>query len=191
MKVSVLEKRIQSTLQKVEGAEVFLRALRHESHADPASNGEASLDKLARRIESLAQGCLGLPNNLKKTWKDFCKNALGASFNSYKKQGCELRERFDAMLSIMKRLIKLARNLEEQGCRIPSAGLLAHAAEDLAEMRKWYFSHWPMTLDELKTEVANLSLEKKAADYPLSNEQLLALAEKHKPPQEWFNEDDL
>ena len=48
-----------------------------------------------------------------------------------------------------------------------------------------------MTLDELKTEVANLSLEKKVADYPLSNEQLLALAEKHKPPQEWFDEDDL
>src|SRR5438876_10389782 len=91
MKVSVLEKRIQSARQKLEGAEVLLRALRLERHAHPACNEAASPAKLARGVESLAQDCLGLPNNLKKTWKAFCHSALGRGLKSYEKQGNELR----------------------------------------------------------------------------------------------------
>jgi hypothetical protein len=88
----------------------------------------------------------------------------------------------------MARVLRVARKLAKEGCAVGSLDALAQAIDDLAEMRKWYFVHWPLPLDELRAEVRNAEAEAKLARLSLSKDRLLTLADKHPPPQAWFDE---
>ena len=54
------------------------------------------------------------------------------------------------------------------------------AADELRRLRAEIFDRWhtPEDLEDLL-----------AASFPLSNEQLTAIAEKHRPPPEWYEEE--
>jgi hypothetical protein len=131
------------------------------------------------------------PRALKDLWYLFCKAAVAGLFDDYETKGAELRDHFRAVLDLMQRLLRLARHLDNQGQAVDDLEALARAIQDLAEMGKWYFAHWPLSLDELRTEVRNAEAEGLLAHHPLTNAKLLALAEKHLPPQAWYDETDV
>lgn len=146
--------------------------------------------RLARDVMSLIGGFVAQPRALKELWVLFCKAAVAGLFDDYEAKGAELRDRFDTLLDLMGRVLRLARELEKQGHAVGDPEALARAVEELAEVRKCYFGHWPLPLDELRAEVRNAEAETQLLHHPLSNEKLLALAEKHPPPQAWFDEPD-
>jgi hypothetical protein len=138
-------------------------------------------DLITRQGRAILPMVLDAPEQVRRRW-EYLRS------QGWKGHAAEVHAERQPFLDSVERklhLVEQGRRLAElfvlpTGEALPEATKLAQAEDELRRFREEVFGNW-QTLEDLE--------EMLAASFPLSNERLAAIAAKHRPPPEWYEEE--
>lgn len=165
---------MESVLTRVHQAEVL--AVQQAAEAWKVEHDEAML---VEDVRSAVQICLEFPEKLARLCRSMWDRTLAGHGSDTPAHEQQVRRLFATTLEAMAAIGEFGKTFREGGRPVERLEDLTEAIADIRRLRDEFFAEWPPV---------DLNADREAAAYPLSGSELKAPAEKHRPPQDWYEQ---
>jgi hypothetical protein len=164
-------------------ADPFLRmASSLNPETEPAEFLASFRKDFARLAEESVALALGLAARLQPRWEVYKRAGWAGQARQVHALRDSLLRSFEARLRYLAQAIRIASVAAVQtGREIPGSDRLPGAIQDLNALKTQIFSNWN-TLEDLEQMLVET--------YPFTAEQFNVLAQHHRPPQEWYEQQE-